>query len=164
MDFATDVRRSTKKVKRRMDEPLDPDNPVVNEKGIRVDGASIQLVSWKEKLMGSASVGVNVQQEEGFQLDDGDVKAVVIDGVPSITFSDRVHQFIAKRMAITVIVKLLGRKFSFFAMVNKLQTIWRMNQPLQIIHLENDYFSVKFQTDEEYLEALAGGPWTIFGH
>ncbi|KAA3474250.1 GroES-like zinc-binding alcohol dehydrogenase family protein [Gossypium australe] len=52
----------------------------------------------------------------------------------------------------TMIVKLLGWKISYFAMVNKL------------LDLENDYFSVNFQTNEEYLEALASGPWTIFGH
>ncbi|MBA0787302.1 hypothetical protein Gotri_024880 [Gossypium trilobum] len=122
MDSATDVRRSTKKVKCRTDEPPDPDDPVVNEKGIRMDRVGIQPVSWKEKLMGSASTGANVQQEEDFELDDGDVKAVIIDDN------------------------------------------WRTNQPLEIIDLENGYFSVKFQTDEEYLEALAGGPCTIFGH
>ncbi|KAA3454265.1 reverse transcriptase [Gossypium australe] len=37
-------------------------------------------------------------------------------------------------------------------------------QALQVIDLDNDYFSVKFQNDEDYLEALLGGPWTIFGH
>ncbi|MBA0617981.1 hypothetical protein Godav_027382 [Gossypium davidsonii] len=131
MDSATDVRRSTKKVKCRTDEPSDPDNPVVNEKGIRMDRVGIQLVSWKEKLMGSASTGANVQQEEDFELDDGNVNA---------------------------------EKIFVFCHGNKLQTIWRTNQPLEIIDLENSYFSVKFQTDEEYLKALAGGPCTIFGH
>ncbi|PPD96434.1 hypothetical protein GOBAR_DD06554 [Gossypium barbadense] len=122
MDSATDARRSTKKVKCRTNEPPDPDDPVVNEKGIRLDRVGIQPVSWKEKLMGSASIGANVQQEEDFDLDDGDVKAVIIDDN------------------------------------------WRTNQPLEIIDLENDYFSVKFQTDEEYLEALASEPCTIVGH
>ncbi|MBA0580684.1 hypothetical protein Gorai_022891 [Gossypium raimondii] len=36
--------------------------------------------------------------------------------------------------------------------------------PVEIIDLENDYFSVKFQTDEEYLAVLFGGPWKIFEH
>ncbi|MBA0582316.1 hypothetical protein Gorai_024467 [Gossypium raimondii] len=30
--------------------------------------------------------------------------------------------------------------------------------------MKNDYFSVKFQEDNEYLDALFKGPWTIFGH
>ncbi|PPE01761.1 hypothetical protein GOBAR_DD01200 [Gossypium barbadense] len=67
-------------------------------------------------------------------------------------------------MARTVIVKLLERRISYLTISNKLQAIWKTKQPLQIIDLENDYFSVKFQEDNEYLDALFKGPWTIFGH
>lgn len=49
-------------------------------------------------------------------------------------------------------------------MSNKLQSLWRKKQPLQIIDLENDYFSIRFQDDNEYLSALSGELWTIFGH
>lgn len=35
---------------------------------------------------------------------------------------------------------------------------------MQILDLENNYFSVKFQKDNDYLIALIGGPWTIFKH
>ncbi|PPD84478.1 hypothetical protein GOBAR_DD18590 [Gossypium barbadense] len=62
MDSAIDVGRSTKKVKRRTYESLDLDDLVVNEKGIRVDRVGTQLVSWKEKLMGSASTGANMHE------------------------------------------------------------------------------------------------------
>lgn len=95
---------------------------------------------------------------------EGDAKKEIVDGIPFMTFSEQVHQFIVKRMAQTVIVKLLGRRVSYFTMVNKLQAIWGTKQSLQIIDLENDYWSVKFQNNEEYLDALSGGPWTIFGH
>ncbi|MBA0707650.1 hypothetical protein Golax_019679 [Gossypium laxum] len=71
-------------------------------------------------------------------------------------------KFISKRMAWTVIVKLLERRVSYLTMSNKLQAICKTKQPLQIIDLENDYFSVKFQEDNEYLDALFKGPWTIF--
>lgn len=30
--------------------------------------------------------------------------------------------------------------------------------------MENDYYSVKFLREEDYQNALSGGPWTIFGH
>ncbi|MBA0770170.1 hypothetical protein Gotri_018838 [Gossypium trilobum] len=62
MDSAIEVGRSTKKVKRRTDDSLDLDDLVVNEKGIRVDRVGTQLVSWKEKLMGSASTGANIYE------------------------------------------------------------------------------------------------------
>ncbi|XP_016737856.1 uncharacterized protein [Gossypium hirsutum] len=42
-------------------------------------------------------------------------------------------------------------------MCGKLKAIWKTKFPLQIIDLENNYFSVKFQEEEEYLNALSGG-------
>ncbi|KAH1031137.1 hypothetical protein J1N35_043311 [Gossypium stocksii] len=66
-------------------------------------------------------------------------------------------------MARTVVVKLLGRKISYLTMFNKLQTIWKTKQPLQIIDSESDYFSVNFQNDDDCLLMMSGGPWTIFG-
>lgn len=61
MSNVTDVGRSTKKVKRRTTEPPDLDDPVVSDNGIRVDGLDSQLVSWKEKLMGSPCTEENGQ-------------------------------------------------------------------------------------------------------
>ncbi|MBA0562554.1 hypothetical protein Golob_007589 [Gossypium lobatum] len=48
------------------------------------------------------------RMEEVFELLEGDVITEVVDGVPSITFSNRVHKFIERNMSKTLIVKLLG--------------------------------------------------------
>ncbi|MBA0567263.1 hypothetical protein Golob_012012, partial [Gossypium lobatum] len=112
-------RRSAKTSRRRLEDPLDLDNPIVND-----------------KCMKAVSIGVRTNVED-FELLEGEAKKEIIDGILSITFSERVHQFISKCMARTV--------------------------PLKVIGLENDYFSVNFQDDDEYLYAVSGGPWTIFG-
>ncbi|MBA0781806.1 hypothetical protein Gotri_002692 [Gossypium trilobum] len=54
--------RTLKKVRRRPDEPLDPDDPIVDDKGMK---------------------------EEDLELDDRDAKNETIDGIPNITFSDQ---------------------------------------------------------------------------
>ncbi|PPD82649.1 hypothetical protein GOBAR_DD20420 [Gossypium barbadense] len=94
------------------------------------------IASWKDKLLGNLGSNVNSQKEEDFNLMEGDAAKEVVDGIPSIALSKRVHNFIAQRMARTVV----------------------------ILDLENDYFSVRFQDDNEYLTAILGGLWTIFGH
>lgn len=39
------------------------------------------------------------------------------------------------------------------------------NKTIDIVtYLENNYFSVRFQDENEYLGAIPGGPWTIFGN
>lgn len=45
--------RSTKKVSRRPDEPPDPDDLVVNDKGTSVDIPTAQSESWKDKFLGT---------------------------------------------------------------------------------------------------------------
>ncbi|PPD69021.1 hypothetical protein GOBAR_DD34099 [Gossypium barbadense] len=81
------------KGQRRLTEPPDPDDPVVDDK------------------------------DENFDLQKGDAKNEIVDGIPSITFSEKVHQFIAKRMSRRVIVKLLGRRISYLTTCNKLKAI-----------------------------------------
>ncbi|MBA0702402.1 hypothetical protein Goari_022461 [Gossypium aridum] len=56
----------------------------------------------------------------GMSIGSGDAMEEVVDGIPSIKFSKRVHDFIAQRTSKTVIVKLLGWKISYHAMSNKL--------------------------------------------
>lgn len=60
------------------------------------------------------------QKEEDFDLEEEDARKEVIDKVPTITFSNRVLQFITKRMSCTMIVKLLGRQVSYHTMANRL--------------------------------------------
>ncbi|PPD96896.1 hypothetical protein GOBAR_DD06097 [Gossypium barbadense] len=146
------------KVRRRTDKPPDPDDLVVNEIGVKVDSVEVRLVSWRINSWGNTSEGIHSQKENDFELGEGGAKKEIIDGIPFITFSDRVYNFIAKCMARTIIVKLLGRQISYLNMVNILQSIWRTNQPLQIIDLENDHFSVKFQNEEESLTVFSGEP------
>ncbi|MBA0697910.1 hypothetical protein Goari_021429, partial [Gossypium aridum] len=56
--------RTLKKVRRRPNEPLDPDDPIVDDKGMK---------------------------EEDLELDDRDAKNETIDGIPNITFSDQIQ-------------------------------------------------------------------------
>ncbi|KAK5826867.1 hypothetical protein PVK06_021800 [Gossypium arboreum] len=54
-------------------------------------------MSWKDKLlMGSDVQKANTQKEDDFKLLEGDAKKEIVDGIPAITFTERVHQFISK--------------------------------------------------------------------
>ncbi|MBA0733942.1 hypothetical protein Gogos_017903, partial [Gossypium gossypioides] len=80
-------------------------------------------------------------QEEEFKLIDGDVMVEIVDGILLFTFLERVHKHIEKRMA----------------------SLWKTKKLIQLIDLENDYYKVKFQDEEDYSAALIGEPWIIFG-
>ncbi|KAL4303029.1 hypothetical protein GQ457_10G025080 [Hibiscus cannabinus] len=81
-----------------------------------------------------------------------------------VRFSDRVHTAIDQSLCQTVVVRLLGRQIGYRMMWNRLQALWKPTGQFQLIDLENDYFLVKFAVEGDYVNVLADGPWTIFGH
>ncbi|MBA0761296.1 hypothetical protein Gotri_023967 [Gossypium trilobum] len=91
--------------------------------------------------------------EEEFELKDGDV----VDGIPTIIFFDQVHKYIERRMAKTIIMKLLGRSIGFNVLLKKITSLWCPRSPIQLMDLENDYYLIRFN------KVVFGGPWVIFG-
>lgn len=84
--------------------------------GLSVASGEKPTASWKDKLLGTFGNNGPSQKDEDFNLNKCDVFKEVVNGIPSITFSERVHDFIARRMPKTVIVKLLDRKISYHVM------------------------------------------------
>lgn len=62
--------------------------------------------------------------EEDFAFTDGEVVVEVIERVSSITFSDRIQNYIKRRMAKTIIEKLVGKQIGFNALLNKFSQLW----------------------------------------
>lgn len=114
--------RSTKKVRQWQMDPLDLDDPIVDKNGMQVDNSKEREMSWKDKLLGTASHGKGQTQKEEFRLLEEDAKVETIDGLPSITLLERVHKHI--EMAKTVIIKLMGRRIAFRTLLGKIQSLW----------------------------------------
>ncbi|MBA0600060.1 hypothetical protein Gorai_006259 [Gossypium raimondii] len=107
-----------------------------------VDPTPAPSLSWKGLLMGNKIIEQKVdsgsqQSEEYFSLTEGDVKKSVINGIPSIEVSERVHQLLEKEMSTSVVLKLLGRNIGFTALQNRFP--------------------------EDYEKILSLGLWLIFG-
>ncbi|KAH1096612.1 hypothetical protein J1N35_013533 [Gossypium stocksii] len=88
------IRRATKKVRTRPKVQLDFDDPTVNNNGQMIQSV-IPKASYKSTLLGVSPEKNNGGfLEEDFTLLDGEAVIEVIKGVPSITFSNRVQEFI----------------------------------------------------------------------
>ncbi|KAI9117474.1 hypothetical protein K1719_011640 [Acacia pycnantha] len=61
----------------------------------------------------------------------------------------------------TLVVKLLGRQPSYGFMVKKLKQIWERKGNIDVFDLENNFYLVNFQHNDDYMEALTGEPWVI---
>ncbi|MBA0856950.1 hypothetical protein Goshw_005210 [Gossypium schwendimanii] len=86
----------------------------------------------------------NVFMEEDFALTKGDVLTEMVEGVPSITFLDR-------------------GEIGFNVLLNKITLLWNPKCPIQLMDIENDFFLVRFQDENDYNKALIGGLWVSFG-
>ncbi|MBA0877108.1 hypothetical protein Goshw_027734, partial [Gossypium schwendimanii] len=118
-----------------------------------------------DKLVGHSAEDVftGSKEKEAIDILEEDIQKTFVNGVPSITFSDQIHQIIIQGMNNTVILKLLGRNIGFLILQNKIYYMWRPSAPSYIMDIENGYFLVKFQNKLDCEKALSEGPWTIFG-
>ncbi|MBA0598099.1 hypothetical protein Gorai_007878 [Gossypium raimondii] len=119
------IGRATKRVRRRPKIPLDTDDPMVDENGRKVQSLSESKASYKSKLLENSSRSFEVDKmDEDFHLQQGDETTEIVEGVPSITFPDRVS------------------------------SMWSLRNPFQVMDLENDYYLVRFQYEEDYNKVL----------
>ena len=102
--------------------------------------------------------------EKDVDLGSEDVRIDHNGQIPAIAFSQKVHEQLIKPWQNAVVIKLLGRSLGYKALSFRLETLWSETKGYTIIHLENDYFLVKFKAHDDAMTALSQGPWTIMGH
>ncbi|KAA3469599.1 ATPase GET3 [Gossypium australe] len=129
-----------------------------------VDLTPEQTISWRDKLVGQPSKDCPNGSERGeaFDILEGDIQKSVVNGIPSIKFSNRIFHFLIQGMENTVILKLLGRNIGFSVLQNKLYILWRPSATIHTMDIKNGYFLVKFQNKADCEKALFEGPWIIF--
>ncbi|MBA0606970.1 hypothetical protein Godav_019342 [Gossypium davidsonii] len=91
-----------------------------------VDPDPTLTLSWKDKLLGGGTVNSEmdcntpcVGRDSDLELLEGDVRTTIVNGIPAITFSNRVKEIMFKEMELTVVLKLLGRRFQSIASISQ---------------------------------------------
>ncbi|KAI9128387.1 hypothetical protein K1719_001380 [Acacia pycnantha] len=145
--------------------PLLPDPLLLQD--IQMGGVSSdavpQMPSFKDKLLNAESSSSG-EEEEDISLNQGDVSFGLNRQVPTVDFASHIIDTLNKKMGLTVVVKLLGRKIGYRHLRSQLQSLWKPSVQLKLIDLNDDCFLVRFQDDLDYQNALLTGPWMIFGY
>ncbi|MBA0828903.1 hypothetical protein Goarm_013530, partial [Gossypium armourianum] len=119
----------------------------------------VARVSFKDNVQGQG-VGVENKKldtkDDGFVLLEGDVQTEVVDGISSISFSGKVHAMREKSMNRTMVIKLLGRKIGYNALINKIYALKK-----SIMNIKNESYFAKFQDVNGFMKALAKGPQSL---
>ncbi|KAL5800987.1 hypothetical protein ACOSQ3_032619 [Xanthoceras sorbifolium] len=81
---------------------------------------------------------------------------------PSMKFSIKLKEKLAKPWSNAVILKIIGRPHSLNFMLQKLRQKWSLVGHWQLTNLEDGYFVARFQFYTDLVYVLTGGPWVIF--
>ncbi|KAL4334599.1 hypothetical protein GQ457_07G003170 [Hibiscus cannabinus] len=69
------------------------------------------------------------------EVSKDDVRFHDDSSVPEITFSDRVHDTIDRKLAHSTIVRLLGKTIGYRALLNRIQALWSLRGAFNLIDL-----------------------------
>ncbi|KAK8556925.1 hypothetical protein V6N12_003314 [Hibiscus sabdariffa] len=123
--------------------------------------------SYKESLMkDSESTFCDADaffDDEDVEILEGDVSRSLVDSIISIDFSDRVRSLAEKSLDQTLVVKLLGHRIGYNTLRTKIYEIWKPQQALRLMDIENDYFLVTFKLRSDFLKIrLPGLPVPVY--
>ncbi|EOA19737.1 hypothetical protein CARUB_v10003838mg, partial [Capsella rubella] len=85
------------------------------------------------------------------------------NGEPVITIGAEVIEAMHGLWKRCMIVKVLGRNVPVAVLSRRLKELWRPSRDMVVVDLPRQFFMVRFESDDEYLAALTGGPWKVFG-
>ncbi|KAI9086172.1 hypothetical protein K1719_031893 [Acacia pycnantha] len=63
----------------------------------------------------------------------------------------------------TLVVKLLGRYITYQNLVSRMRALWQTKGYFNLVDMENGFYCANFDLEEDYLKALTGGPWMVYG-
>ncbi|KAJ4831536.1 hypothetical protein Tsubulata_032217 [Turnera subulata] len=139
--------------------PPKPPDPQNSKLGVGVGNRP----SFKDKLLNWRSEVSPYHANDGFKLAADDIRVEMKAKGSLFRFSDRFKSHIACPWVSSVIVRVLGRRFSYRVLCSKIAYLWKPHGGFQVIDLDNDYSLVRFEKREDYVKALSEGPWVIQG-
>ncbi|XP_006287598.2 uncharacterized protein LOC17883892 [Capsella rubella] len=122
---------------------------------------------WVQKVVGSNSGGMLIPEEVvPHEFVKTHTKLTFPDGLngePVITVGREVMEAMNGLWKKCMVVKVLGRSLSIAVLSRKLKEMWRPQGAMVVTDLPRQFFVVRFEFEEEYMAALTGGPWKMFG-
>ncbi|KAK5819062.1 hypothetical protein PVK06_024019 [Gossypium arboreum] len=147
--LCSDEDQNTKKV--RFKEGVEKEIAVM-----AVDPDLSPKLTGKDMLLGEASRsepdrnGSSEGRDNNFDFLEGNVSTDMVDGMPSIAFSERIKNILFKEMDLTIVLKLLGRNIGYNALHNRILSLWKPVKSFHLMDTVNGYFLVKFQDIGDY--------------
>lgn len=76
-------------------------------------------------------------------------------------FSELVQKELASSMKLTVVVCLLNGDLGYNGLNVEIKSIWKPDGKFRIVDLENSYYLVMFEKENDFIHALLDGLWLM---
>ncbi|KAI9086898.1 hypothetical protein K1719_031059 [Acacia pycnantha] len=100
--------------------------------------------------------------EDGGESNSSDRMDVLMAEEEATGDVSRIKDVLVSGMERTAVLKLLGRTINYRDLLARTQALWQLKGSYQLIDMESGFYLASFDL-EDYLKALTGGPWMIFG-
>ncbi|KAI9096018.1 hypothetical protein K1719_026165 [Acacia pycnantha] len=161
--FPEDNLRSTKKVRIRQSGDEGEGSRSDRMKVGMTEKETTSEVSYRSKLMSSDHGRITSRLVTEVELTEGDYQVGCDGDIPSVEFSNRIKDVLVSGMERTAVLKLLGRTINYRDLLARTQALWQLKGSYQLVDMESGFYLATFDLEEDYLKALTGGPWMIFG-
>ncbi|CAN0904003.1 hypothetical protein LINGRAHAP2_LOCUS22833 [Linum grandiflorum] len=86
------------------------------------------------------------------------------DGVRSLQTSRKFRAKLCAPLKKALVIRVLGKSVGIQYLYNRLKALWRPEERLRMVDLDNEIFLASFENLQDYDHALTGGPWLILDH
>lgn len=147
---------------------------VVGISDVRMEDDGQQLVeippiylSWAEKVQSSNGGGLQILEKVlADDFVESRMKLEFPNGEerePVITIGQEVLETMNALWKNCMIVKVLSRHIKIAAISQKLRELWKPCGGMFVVDLLRHFFMVQFDSKDDYMLPLMGGPWRILG-
>ncbi|KAH1055673.1 hypothetical protein J1N35_033738 [Gossypium stocksii] len=83
--------------------------------------------------------------------------------IPAVEVDREWKRTLRKPWRNALIIKLLGKSISYSALIQRLTTMWNLDEDFDCIDLGHGFYVVKFSSAEDLLEVITGGSLEDYG-
>lgn len=129
----------------------------------KTDGNKTEVANYMATLRNPRKFSLEGIPEE--IVSDGEVTTKEQDpDCPRIMITKEENARIRRLWRRSLIIKLLGKTVGYNLLLRRLEAMWRPENPMELIDLDQDYYLARFEAQRDYDFARFEGPWMIFDH
>lgn len=113
---------------------------------------------WRQEEVDKQKATIDISDDDDSDGEGDDPEC------PAIKYTKTEKEEMRKPWSQTLIIKVMGRSVGYNYLLNRIRTLWRPKNLMELMAINDDYFLVRFASEADYNYAKYGGPWMVLEH